>query len=98
MCCQAGRESGRLAMCRGHFGPGGALPESRGVFVLAIPAEELPPDVVLDERFYWFRYQNTFGNTWETRNPWRPEEQLNIRLISRCLALMGGRATLPLGE
>src|SRR5215213_3078075 len=50
------------------LGPGRTLPEGADRYRLVVP------DVAaaLHTRVYWCRYENAFGDSWETRNAWQP--------------------------
>jgi hypothetical protein len=61
------------------LGPGRTLPEGGSTYLLTVP---YAPDS-LDDRVYWCRYENAFGDTWETRNAWRPERELEIAAVGR---------------
>lgn len=37
-------------------------------------------------RVFWARYENAFGETWETRNPWNPHKRTQIRRVGRIRA------------
>jgi hypothetical protein len=39
-----------------------------------------------DRRVFWARYENPFGETWETRNPADPTADLEIRRVHRWVA------------
>ena len=66
------------------LGPGRTLPDGAVSYPLVIPTEGIRElDRVLESRVYWCRYENAFGDGWETANAWRPEEELHIRAIDR---------------
>jgi hypothetical protein len=62
------------------LGPGRTLPEGGRTY--AVRAYDVQPGR-LEKRVYWCRYENAFGDTWETRNAWQPEEELEIRAVPR---------------
>lgn len=67
-------------------GPGVRLPEGRSTVPIPIPYEKARLGPEADGyRIYWCRYENAFGQTWETRNPWQRGEHIDIRRI-RCLS------------
>lgn len=61
------------------LGPGRTLPESGGTYQLTLVAD---PERLAD-RVYWCRYENAFGDSWETRNAWRPDRELEIVALKR---------------
>jgi hypothetical protein len=61
--------------------PGGRLPDGGRDYELAVPASFLGDESERPRRVYWCRYENAFGHTWESRNPWQPEEELTIRRL-----------------
>jgi hypothetical protein len=63
------------------LGPGRTLPD-RDLAYTVVLSDVARADVVLENRVYWCRYENAFGDSWETRNAWRAEEELHIRAIS----------------
>jgi hypothetical protein len=64
------------------LGPGRTLPEGAGGYSLALAEQVVEKrESALDTRVYWCRYENSFGDTWETRNAWRAEEELEIRAV-----------------
>lgn len=62
------------------FGPGRTLPDGADHYSLVVPAIATAP-TALERRVYWCRYTNAFGDSWETQNAWRPEEELHIRSL-----------------
>jgi hypothetical protein len=65
------------------LGPGRTLPDGVDAYrVLAPDAAASTVEAALEKRFYWCRYENAFGDGWETRNAWQPEEELHIRALS----------------
>jgi len=64
------------------LGPGRTLPEGAGTYRLVLPdVATAGVAATLENRVYWCRYENAFGDSWETRNAWRPEEELHIRAL-----------------
>ena len=87
-----GRERGVHTSARRHAGSGrraaGAgtgrtLPGSGDAYRLVVRGSAAADaGTSLESRVYWCRYENAFGDSWETRNAWRPEEELRIRALS----------------
>jgi len=63
------------------LGPGRTLPDSGGTYRLRIPAAAGGMTADLNSRVYWCRYENAFGDSWETQNAWQPDEELHIRAL-----------------
>jgi hypothetical protein len=64
------------------LGPGRTLPDGADRYRLIVPGiGRGGAQTVLERRVYWCRYENAFGDSWETRNAWRPEEELRIRSL-----------------
>jgi hypothetical protein len=64
------------------LGPGRTLPEEGDNYSLALPEEVVRRrEGALEDRVYWCRYENSFGDVWETRNAWRAKEDLEIRSV-----------------
>ena len=64
------------------IGPGRTLPEHNRAYLLLVPVTELSEGgTVPEERAYWCVYENSFGDTWETVNAWRPDINLEIRSV-----------------
>jgi hypothetical protein len=61
------------------LGPGRTLPDGGSMYLLSLADVRSS----LDDRVYWCRYENAFGDTWETRNAWLPERELEISAIGR---------------
>jgi hypothetical protein len=62
------------------LGPGRTLPDGADAYPLVVPdIDASGASAALERRVYWCRYENAFGDSWETRNAWRPEEELQIR-------------------
>jgi hypothetical protein len=65
------------------LGPGRTLPDSGDAYRLVVTdTAAADAGASLESRVYWCRYENAFGDSWETRNAWRPEEELRIRALS----------------
>jgi hypothetical protein len=65
------------------LGPGRTLPDSCDAYRLVVRGSAAADaGTSLESRVYWCRYENAFGDSWETRNAWRPEEELRIRALS----------------
>jgi hypothetical protein len=65
------------------LGPGRTLPEEEGSYSLALPENAGGGrGAALEDRVYWCRYENSFGDVWETRNAWRAKEDLEIRAVN----------------
>jgi hypothetical protein len=67
---------------------GTRLPEYPGVLPILISSEQMWGAAALrrdgrlhESRVYWCRYENAFGHTWETRNPWDRSADLDIRRV-----------------
>lgn len=63
---------------------GDRLPEEGKAFVIPIPwakAQAGSGKAADDGRIYWCRYENAYGQMWETRNPWKRWEDLDIRRV-----------------
>jgi hypothetical protein len=64
------------------LGPGRTLPDGGGTYRLVVPIAGIPElERQLAGRVYWCRYENAFGDSWQTENAWQPEEELHIRAI-----------------
>jgi hypothetical protein len=61
---------------------GRALSTSAEAYRFAVPKASADTSA-LENRVYWCRYENAFGDGWETRNASRPEEELRVRSIAR---------------
>jgi hypothetical protein len=61
------------------LGPGRTLPDAGDAYRLVVTDIAGAAVGGLESRVYWCRYENAFGDSWETRNAWRPEEELRIR-------------------
>jgi hypothetical protein len=60
------------------LGAGRTLPDVADAYPLVAPDVGAVERTVLENRVYWCRYENAFGDSWETRNAWRPEVELHI--------------------
>lgn len=61
---------------------GARLPEGAASFTIEIPWEKFAIGRDTDERrVYWCRYENAYGKTWETRNPFDRSSGLDIRRV-----------------
>jgi hypothetical protein len=58
------------------LGPGRTLPDGDDSYRLVL--SDIGVVAALENRVYWCRYENAFGDSWETRNAWRAEDQLQI--------------------
>ena len=65
------------------LGPGGTLPEAAPAYDLVVDDMADSDTATLEKRAYWCRYENAFGQQWETENAWQPEEKLKIRALPR---------------
>jgi hypothetical protein len=73
----SGKHSGDVPRA---LGPGRTLRDGGDPYRLVVPdLDAAGGAAVLERRVYWCRYENAFGDSWETRNAWRPEEELQIR-------------------
>jgi hypothetical protein len=63
------------------LGPGRRLPDAADAYRLVVPQEGMSAETV-QRRFYWCRYENAFGDSWETQNAWQPDEGLHIGALS----------------
>ncbi len=59
--------------------PGEVVPPDEGMeitrrFAVGFPKEELPENWALASRTYWVRFENVFGEVFETRNPFDPKQ------------------------
>jgi hypothetical protein len=64
------------------LGPGRTLPDSGDAYRLVVTdTAEADGAASLESRVYGCRYDNAIGDSWETRNAWRAEEQLRIRAL-----------------
>jgi hypothetical protein len=62
------------------LGPGRTLPAEAHAYTLVVSNAAEAADS-LPNRVYWCRYENAFGESWETRNAWRPDEELHVRAL-----------------
>lgn len=65
------------------LGAGRTLPEGGGTYRLALATTD---EEALAARVYWCRYENAFGDTWQTRNAWRVDDELEIVSVDRPLS------------
>jgi hypothetical protein len=59
------------------------LPEGADAYRLVVDATADSEMAALEKRVYWCRYENAFGQGWETENAWQPDEELLIRALPR---------------
>jgi hypothetical protein len=52
------------------------LPDGADSYRLVV--SDIGGAAALENRVYWCRYENAFGDSWETRKAWRAEDQLQI--------------------
>jgi hypothetical protein len=61
------------------LGAGRTLPEGGGSYSLRVPPDFVRRhDGQLENRILWCRYKNSFGDPWETQNPWQADHPLRI--------------------
>jgi hypothetical protein len=62
--------------------PGESFPED-GVLAINPPIAAFATNELLPDDVFWARYENAFGETWETTNPHNPLDDVMIEALDR---------------
>jgi hypothetical protein len=61
---------------------GGTGPAGDGTYQLVVGIGHTLAQDDMDSRTYWCRYENAFGDAWQTTNPWQADQPLDIESLS----------------